>query len=69
MNSRDDCKTDVSLIAVITYVAYIFLVIGACGLVTNLYTNSLNPKQHIVYIDPHTLQLTIRNGKNTWTID
>ena len=69
MNSRDDYETDVSLIAVIAYVTYIFLVIGACGLVTNLYTNSLNPKQHIVYIDPHTLQLTIRNGKNTWTID
>ena len=69
MNSRDDYETDVSLIAVIAYVAYIFLVIGACVLVTNLYTNSLNPKQHIVYIDPHTLQLTIRNGKNTWTID
>ena len=69
MNSRDDYETDVSLIAVIAYVAYIFLVMGACGLITNLYTNSLNPKQHIVYIDPHTAQLTIRNGKNTWTID
>ena len=69
MNSRDDCETDVSLIAVIAYVAYIFLVIGACVLVTNLYTNSLNPKQHIVYIDPHTLQLTIRHDKDKWVID
>lgn len=69
MNSRDDCETDVSLMIVIVYVAYIFLVIGACILVTNLYTNSLNPKQYSVYIDPHTLQLTIRHGKNTWIID
>lgn len=66
MNSRDDYETDVSLMIVIAYVAYIFLTIGACALVTNLCVNSLNPKQHIVYIDPHTL---IRNGKNTWTID
>lgn len=69
MNHRNDRETDNSLMIVITYVAYIFLTIGACALVTNLYANSLNPKQHIVYIDPHTLQLTIRNGKNTWTID
>ena len=69
MDFRDKLETDISLIVVVTYIAYIFLVIGACILVTNLYTNSLNPKQHIVYIDPHTLQLTIRNGKNTWTID
>lgn len=69
MNPKNDCKNDVSLMIVIAYVAYIFLTIGACALVTNLCVNSLNPKQHIVYIDPHTLQLTIRNGKNTWTID
>lgn len=69
MNSRDDCETDVSLIAVIAYVAYIFLVIGACVLVNNLYTNSFNSKQHIVYIDPHTLQLTIRHDKDKWVID
>ena len=69
MNSRDDYETDDFLIAVIAYVAYIFLVIGACGLVTNLYTNSLNPKQHIVYINPHTAQLTIRHGKDKWIIN
>lgn len=46
MISRNDdsCETDVSLIAVIAYVAYIFLTIGACALVTNLYANSLNPR-------------------------
>ena len=69
MNSRDDCETDVSLMIVIAYVAYIFLVIGACALVTNLYANSLNPKEHIVYIDPHTMQLTIRHGNDKWIID
>lgn len=71
MISRDDdgCETDVSLIAVIAYIAYIFLTIGACALVTNLCANSFNPKQHIVYIDPHTLHLTIRHGENKWIID
>lgn len=69
MNPRDDCKNDVSLMIVIAYVAYIFLTIGACALVTNLYANSLNPKQHIMYINLHTLRSTIRNGKDTWTID
>lgn len=69
MNSRDDYKTDASLIAVITYVAYIFLVIGACVFANNLCKNSLNLKQHSVYIDPHTAQLTIRHGKDKWIID
>lgn len=71
MNSRDNdgCKTDVFFIAVIAYVAYIFLVIGTCALVVNLGVNSFNPKQHIVYIDPHTLHLTVRYGKDTWTIN
>ena len=69
MNPRDDCKNDTSLMIVIAYIAYIFLTIGACALVTDLYANSLNPKQHIVYIDPHTLQLTIRNGKDMWVIE
>ena len=69
MIPRDGCETDASLIAMIAYVAYIFLVIGTCALVTNLYANSLNSKQHIVYIDPHTLQLTIRHGKYKWVIN
>ena len=69
MDFRDKREIDIPLIVVVTYIAYIFLVIGACILVTNFYTNHINPKQHSVYIDPHTLQLTIRNGKNTWTID
>lgn len=69
MNSRDDCETNNSLIVVVAYIAYIFLVIGACALVTNLYANSINPKQHIVYIDPHTLQLTIRHGNDKWVIE
>ena len=47
----------------------LLLVIGACALVTNLYANSINPKQHIVYIDPHTLQLTIRHGNDKWVIE
>lgn len=69
MNHRNDCETNNSLMIVIAYVAYIFLTIGACTLVTDLYSNSLNPKWHIVYIDQHTLQLTIRHGKNTWVIE
>ena len=69
MDFRDKLETDISLIVVVTYIAYIFLVIGACILVTNLCVNSLNPKQYSVHIDPHTLQLTIRHGKNTWVID
>ena len=69
MNSRDGCETNNSLIVVVAYIAYIFLVIGACALVTNLYANSFNPKEHIVYIDPHTLQLTIRHGNDKWVIE
>ena len=69
MDFRDYCETDVSLMIVVTYIAYSFLVIGTCVLANNLYTNSLNPKQHIVYIDPHTAQLIIRHGKDKWIID
>ena len=69
MDFRDKRETDISLIVVVTYIAYIFLVIGACILVTNFYTIRINPKRHSVYIDQHTVQLTIRHDKDKWIIE